>query len=615
MRAAPRSASTRPPRRRCSRGRIALGADIVMHSATKYLNGHSDVIAGVLATARDDKLWARIRQVRGHHGAILGPFEAWLLLRGLRTLDVRVRAQTESAALLAHRFANHASVSAVLYPGLPTHPGHAVAVKQMSGFGGMLSIRVKAGERAAIDAAARVEIWKRATSLGGVESLIEHRASIEGAGSPCPTDLLRLVRRSGRRRRSLQRSRSRTEGRQCLERSPASPLPSPCAISAAQAQVTLDLINEYPATSLPGEADAFFAKAMEAKTGGRVTINPIPDAKSGLRTRDQLKAVTDGKFAMADSFGGALGDDSPVFLLSSLPFVTPSMADARILFELALPLYEKLFAERRQKLLYVVPWPPSGIWSAIPVTSVDALKSLKIRTYDKTSTDVLSRVAASATIVSFSDLNPKLEAGDINAVLSSGDGGAGRQLWKYRAPVLRDQLRGAAELRLDIAQRLGRSRRCRPAPRWKKLRARRPNGSGPCSPPGWIENFARMRAERRHDRRQAARRSDERRCAPLPTRRSPNGSRAPVRTRRASSTTPIARRALKPRGSCSCRQPLLDLVHRHADVVLVDLGPHGVAQSSNRLAAARRAHAAAPPRSSISSRRPSPPHRAGRRAR
>ena len=172
-------------------------------------------------------------------------------------------------------------------------------------------------------------------------------------------------------------------------------------ITSAQAQVTLDLINEYPATSLPGEADAFFATVVEAKTAGRVKINPMPDAKSGLRTRDQVKAVTEGKFAMADSFGGALGDDSPAFLLSSLPFVTPSMADARILFELALPLYETLFAERRQKLLYVVPWPPSGIWSTTPVTSVEALKSLKIRTYDKTSTDVLSRIAASATIVSF----------------------------------------------------------------------------------------------------------------------------------------------------------------------------------------------------------------------
>src|SRR4029077_12093791 len=148
--------------------------------------------SGALATARDAALWTRIRQVRAHHGAILGPFEAWLVLRGLRTLEIRVRAQAESGALLAPSFANHQSVSAVLYPGLPSHPGHAVAARQMSGFGGMLSIRVKAGERAAIDAAARVNLWKRATSLGGVESLIEHRASIEGANSPCPPDLLRL---------------------------------------------------------------------------------------------------------------------------------------------------------------------------------------------------------------------------------------------------------------------------------------------------------------------------------------------------------------------------------------------------------------------------------------
>ena len=171
---------------------LSLGADIVMHSATKYLNGHSDVIAGALAVAQESVLWTRIRQVRAHHGAIVGPFEACLLLRGLRTLEVRVKAATESAGVLAQRFANHQAVSAVLYPGLPSHPGHAVAAKQMSGFGGMLSIRVQAGERAAIDAAARVELWKRATSLGGVESLIEHRASIEGPGSPCPTDLLRL---------------------------------------------------------------------------------------------------------------------------------------------------------------------------------------------------------------------------------------------------------------------------------------------------------------------------------------------------------------------------------------------------------------------------------------
>jgi cystathionine gamma-synthase len=173
---------------------LALGADIVMHSATKYLNGHSDVIAGALAVARKDlPLWTRIVALRARHGAILGPFEAWLLMRGMRTLDARVRTAAASAAILAARFAQHPNISAVLYPGLPDHPGHAVALRQMTGgFGGMLSVRVRGGERAAIDTAARVAVWKRATSLGGVESLIEHRASVEGPGSPCPPDLLRL---------------------------------------------------------------------------------------------------------------------------------------------------------------------------------------------------------------------------------------------------------------------------------------------------------------------------------------------------------------------------------------------------------------------------------------
>jgi cystathionine gamma-synthase len=172
---------------------LRLGADLVMHSASKYLNGHSDVIAGAVATARPCEAWERIQMVRTQLGAIIGPFEAWLLLRGLRTLDVRVKTQAATAMLLAGRLAGHARVAQVLYPGLPGHPGHAVAARQMSGgFGAMLSIRLAGGERAAIAAAAAVRLWKRATSLGGVESLIEHRASVEGAGSPCPPDLLRL---------------------------------------------------------------------------------------------------------------------------------------------------------------------------------------------------------------------------------------------------------------------------------------------------------------------------------------------------------------------------------------------------------------------------------------
>jgi cystathionine gamma-synthase len=171
---------------------LSLGANFVMHSASKYLNGHSDVIAGAVATAQTGPLWSRIETIRTQYGMILGPFEAWLLLRSLRTLDVRVRTQTETAALIAGRLRTHSNTADVLYPGLPSHPDHAVAARQMTGYGAMLSLRVKGGETAAIAAAARVNLWKRATSLGGVESLIEHRASIEGVGSTCPTDLLRL---------------------------------------------------------------------------------------------------------------------------------------------------------------------------------------------------------------------------------------------------------------------------------------------------------------------------------------------------------------------------------------------------------------------------------------
>ena len=172
---------------------ITLGADIVMHAATKYLNGHSDLIAGVLVTREDNPFWQRIRTIRAQLGGTLGSFEAWLLLRGMRTLYLRVRAASAGAQHIAEHFARHALVREVLYPGLPQAQGHAVAARQMQGgFGGMLSICVAGGEVAAVATAARVILWKRATSLGGTESLIEHRASVEGAGSPAPPDLLRL---------------------------------------------------------------------------------------------------------------------------------------------------------------------------------------------------------------------------------------------------------------------------------------------------------------------------------------------------------------------------------------------------------------------------------------
>jgi len=172
---------------------LTLGADVVMHAATKILNGHSDVVAGVLAGRETDAFWQRLVTIRKGGGAILGPFEAYLLIRGMRTFHLRAAAMAASAMALAERFQAHPHVASVLYPGLPDHPGHDLARRQMeNGFGYMLSIRVAGGEAAAIATAARVGLWTRATSLGGVESLIEHRASIEGPDTPCPTDLLRL---------------------------------------------------------------------------------------------------------------------------------------------------------------------------------------------------------------------------------------------------------------------------------------------------------------------------------------------------------------------------------------------------------------------------------------
>ena len=172
---------------------LALGADLVMHAATKYLNGHSDLVAGALVTREDGEFWQRLRRLRAQLGATLGSFESWLLLRGMRTLYLRVAAASAAAQRIAEHFAADPRVAEVLYPGLPGAPGHAVAARQMQGgFGGMLSIRVRGGEAAAVATASRVALWKRATSLGGTESLVEHRASVEGAGSPVPADLLRL---------------------------------------------------------------------------------------------------------------------------------------------------------------------------------------------------------------------------------------------------------------------------------------------------------------------------------------------------------------------------------------------------------------------------------------
>jgi cystathionine gamma-synthase len=172
---------------------MEFGADLVVYSATKYLNGHGDVLAGAVLTARPDPFWERIRSWRRNAGAVPGPFEAWLLQRGMRTVFLRVRRASDSAMAIAEHFEEHPALAAVLYPGLASHPGHAIAARQMSGgFGGMLSVRVAGGPERAMAVLAAVRVFKRATSLGGVESLIEHRASTEGPSSPVPGDLLRL---------------------------------------------------------------------------------------------------------------------------------------------------------------------------------------------------------------------------------------------------------------------------------------------------------------------------------------------------------------------------------------------------------------------------------------
>ncbi len=170
---------------------LEQGADIVMHSATKAINGHSDVLAGFLG-CRDatSPLWELIVTDRHDAGAIMGSFEAWLLIRGMRTLPLRVERMSENALKIAQHLHDHPKVERVLYPGLPTDPGHGIALRQMNGgFGCLLSFQVKGDKETALGVISRLNVFKRATSLGGVESLVEHRHTIE---ETVPGNLLRL---------------------------------------------------------------------------------------------------------------------------------------------------------------------------------------------------------------------------------------------------------------------------------------------------------------------------------------------------------------------------------------------------------------------------------------
>lgn len=168
------------------------GIDMVLHSTTKYIGGHSDLLGGALITKFDNYLFERARKSQQFGGLAPSPFDCWLTLRGIETLPWRVRAQSENAARVAAFLSSHPAVEAVHYPGLACHPGHAIAARQMTAFGGMLSIQVRGGFERAMETAARVRLFIRATSLGGTHSLIEHRASIEGPQTRTPQNLLRM---------------------------------------------------------------------------------------------------------------------------------------------------------------------------------------------------------------------------------------------------------------------------------------------------------------------------------------------------------------------------------------------------------------------------------------
>jgi len=199
----------------------------------------------------------------------------------------------------------------------------------------------------------------------------------------------------------------------------------------AYAVTTLTMTTEYPATSMPGQGVSTFAELVRAKTAGNVVIDASYDASKGIKSADMIDAVQARKVDAGDAFAGALATKYPLFGVSSLPFLADSLSKARNLNKAARPAYEKLLAAHGQKLLYTTPWPASGIWSKQKLDSVAALKKLSIRTYDATSQDVMQKAGARAQNISFADAMPLIASGEVNAVLSSGDGGAGRKLWEH----------------------------------------------------------------------------------------------------------------------------------------------------------------------------------------
>lgn len=201
------------------------------------------------------------------------------------------------------------------------------------------------------------------------------------------------------------------------------------AIGTARAQqAAWTVATEYPATSIPGEGVTHFAAAATARG---IPVTAATDGPGGYRSAAALAVLAEGRFAAVDSFAGSLNAADPLFLLSSLPFLTASHADAARLRDLARPHYVAALGRHGATLLWTTPWPPSGLWTRRPVTRPEDLRGLRVRTYDATGTEVLRTAGAAAELLSFAEVNARLQAGTLDAVLSSGDGGAGRQLWRW----------------------------------------------------------------------------------------------------------------------------------------------------------------------------------------
>jgi TRAP-type C4-dicarboxylate transport system substrate-binding protein len=201
--------------------------------------------------------------------------------------------------------------------------------------------------------------------------------------------------------------------------------------AAADAQTVLDMPTEYPQSAMPGLGVTTFAQHVAELSAGKLLIRPSFDAAAGIRSAGMLAAVAEGRVQAGDAFAGSLEAEDAIFALPSLPFLVTSIADARRLADLARPHLAAALQNRGQRLLYLTPWPPSGIWSKAPLKTMSDLSGLSIRTYDRISSEVFASAGAKATLISFADTMPRLADSSINAVLSSGDGGAGRKLWQY----------------------------------------------------------------------------------------------------------------------------------------------------------------------------------------